>query len=235
MNKSETEGMTPNQIEQYVEAENLITQWRELGRRASALLYEARSDVKPDIDWFDHRHHLLNPPIEFVDFWAASGDNVVPKIPIDGTVLDLCCGDGFYDYHFYRHRTKSILGIDINERAIAFAQREHAAPNIKYIIGDVLSYPLQSNCYDVVVCRGAIEHFVENDQLDLFGRIRDTLRPNGWFCGDTVTPINLNEAHKHEWTSEKEMRDALAAVFHSVETDALVSRTRTTLFWRCQA
>ena len=145
MNKSETEGMTPGQVEQYAEAERLIVQWREIGGRASALLYEARSGVKPDIDWFDHRHHLLNPPIEFVDFWAASGDNVIPKIPVDGTVLDLCCGDGFYDYHFYRHRAKSILGMDINERAIALAQREHAAPNIEYIVGDVLSYPLQ-NC-----------------------------------------------------------------------------------------
>ena len=85
-----------------------------------------------------------------------------------------------------------------------------------------------------MVCRGAIEHFAENDQLDLFRRINDALKPDGWFCGDTVTPMEPNEAHRHEWTSEKEMRDALAAVFHSVETDVLVSRTRTTLLWRCR-
>jgi SAM-dependent methyltransferase len=235
MNKSEIEGMTQEQVEKYTEAESLIAQWRELGGRASVLLYEARSDIKPDIDWFDHRHHLLNPSVEFVDFWTASGDNVVHKIPIDGTVLDLCCGDGFYDYHFYRHRAKYVLGIDINERAIALAQREHAAQNIEYIVGDVMSYPLRQGYYDVVVCRGAIEHFIESDQLDLFGRIKYALKPGGWFCGDTVAPMNTNDAHKHEWTSENEMRDALAAVFNFIETNVLVSRTRTTLLWRCRA
>ena len=236
MNTSETAGMTPEQAMKFTEAERLISQWRYIGKRASELLYEARADIK-GIDWFDHRHHLLNPPVEFTDFWTASGDNAMSRIPIGGTVLDLCCGDGFYDYHFYRQRAERIVGVDISERAIALAQREHSAPNIEYIVGDIcdiLIWPF-GGMYDVIICRGAIEHFDEEQQIGIFSKAWGALKDGGWFCGDTVTPIGENEAHKHEWKNENEMRAALGKVFDYVETHTLVSRERTTLFWSCKA
>ena len=229
----EITGMTSVQISQYKEAERLISQWREIGKSASKLLYSAREGIA-GIDWFDHRHHLLNPPVEFLDFCMISGTNVVSRIPIDGAVLDLCCGDGFYDYYFYRHKAKHILGIDINPRAIALAKREHAAPNIEYILGDVMSYPITSGKYDTVICRGAIEHFTENEQSILMGRISDALKSGGWFCGDTVTPQGDNEAHKHEWTCEGDMIEVLKTTFHNIQTSTVISRERTTLLWRCQ-
>lgn len=229
---AEITGMTREQIEQYNEAEHLIIQWREIGERASELLYSARDDVA-GIDWFDHRHHFLNPSVEFLDFCMISGTNVVTKIPIGGDVLDLCCGDGFYDYYFYRHKAAYVLGVDINARAIALARREHSAKNIEYAVGDILTYSFPG-IYDVISCRGAIEHFTENEQSALMANVRDMLKPNGWFCGDTVAPITDNAAHKHEWTCESEMREALTKVFGSVETDALISRERATLLWRCQ-
>jgi SAM-dependent methyltransferase len=230
----ETLGMTSAQIEQYNQANRLITQWREIGKEASRLLYAARDSV-PGVDWFDHRHHMLNPAVEFTDFWTASGESVVSRIPIDGTVLDLCCGDGFYDYHFYRHKAKSILGIDINAAAIALARREHSAPNIEYVIADVMEYPLAKSRYDVVVCRGAIEHFTCDEQQEIFDKVGYTLVPGGWFCGDTFVVSGSNEAHKHEWKNEGEMNDALKSVFTNVESSVIISRERTTLLWRAQA
>lgn len=228
----ETAGMTPEQIRQYVEAERLVAQWRALGAQASSLLYSARQNID-GLDWFDHRHHLLNPEIEFTDFWTLSGDNAVKKIPLDGTVLDLCCGDGFYDFHFYRHRSASIVAVDISGRAIALARRIHSAKNIGYIERDILAWHF-GGPYDVVICRGAIEHFAEDEQKHIFEKAHDALRFGGWFCGDTVTPTAGNPAHKREWADEREMADALGGTFNRVDTDAVVSRERTTLFWRCQ-
>ena len=229
---AETHGMTPAQIEQYKEAERLIAQWRELGVRASKLLYSARDGIA-GIDWFDHRHHMLNPSVEFTDFWTLSGDNAVSKMPLDSTVLDLCCGDGFYDYYFYRNRAASIKAVDISAQAIALARREHAAPNIEYMVCDVRTWAF-GGPYDVVICRGAIEHFTESEQRDIFARVNDSLKPYGWFCGDTVTPVAGNLAHKCEWADEHEMINALGAVFDFVDVETVVSRGRTTLLWRCQ-
>jgi hypothetical protein len=42
------------------------------------------------------------------------------------------------------------------------------------------------------------------------------------------------EAHEHEWADEAEMRRELVAVFDHVETKTLISKDRTTLFWKCK-
>lgn len=229
---AETLGMTLDQIKQYNEAERLIAQWHEIGEKASKLLYSAREGIA-GIDWFDHRHHLLNPSIEFTDFWAMSGDNAVCKMQLDSVVLDLCCGDGFYDYHFYRHRAASIRAVDISERTIALAKREHGAPNIEYAMYDIRTWNF-GGPYDVVICRGAIEHFTADEQRDIFVKVYNALKLHGWFCGDTVTPVAGNVVHKHEWVDEREMIGVLDPVFDVVDVNTVISRGRTTLLWRCQ-
>jgi SAM-dependent methyltransferase len=155
-----------------------------------------------------------------------------------GTVLELCAGDAFYDYMFYRHRASKIVCVDINPEPYYLYKRVHQAPNIEYHLGDVMAFDAGENLYDVAIIRGAIEHFTEEGQQKIFRKALKALKVGGWFCGDT--PANHDQDHKmldeheFEWKDEVEMRRELVKTFDHVETRTLVSKDRTTLFWRCK-
>jgi len=208
------------------------------GKIASELLFHAQWGYT-EPEWFDHRHHILHTEKWFKDFWTASADNILRVLPLHGTLLELCSGDGFYDYHFYRKRAKEIVCVEINAEVFRHALRLHKAENITYIFQSVLEYQPKPSYYDVVAIRGAIEHFSQENQQLIFRKAKDALKPGGWFCGDT--PANpkaadhkMLKAHEYEWADETEMRRELEKVFDHVETYSMVSADRTTLFWRCR-
>ena len=207
------------------------------GKIASELLFHAQwGHGTPE--WFDHRHHLLDPEKRFTDYWTASADNVLSVLPLQGTLLDLCSGDGFYDFYFYRKRATEIVCVEINHEAHRQACRLHQAEGITHILQNVLTYPPKESYYDVVLIRGAIEHFSQEDQQIIFAKALNALKPGGWFCGDTVANAKSNQtllaAHENEWADQVEMRQELEKVFDHVETSTLVSVDRDTLFWRCR-
>jgi ubiquinone/menaquinone biosynthesis C-methylase UbiE len=210
---------------------------RYTGELVSNLLFQSQWGFKTP-DWFDHRHHLLDPEKHFTDFWTASADNVIFVLPLNGKLLSLCSGDGFYEYYFFRKRAKEIVCIDSNPEVYRHAVRLHKAENIKYILGDVLDYEPEELYFDVVLIRGAIEHFSQESQQIIFKKALKALKIGGWFCGDT--PANPNKdkyllpAHQNEWDSEDEMRQELTKVFDFVKTYVLQSLERTTLFWKCK-
>jgi SAM-dependent methyltransferase len=226
---------TPAQQRAFVIGEYLAALTVESGKKAVDNL-RTSGHARPD--WFDHRLHLLVPEEEFLDFWTASGDNVVFKLPMGGKVLDLCSGDGFYDYWVFRRRASEVVCVDISERAHRQAVRLHSAPNVRHYKLNILTWDPTPKYYDVVVCRGAIEHFSQENQQVIFRKALSALRPGGWFCGDT--PANKKSAnkmlgaHENEWENEVEMRAELEKVFPIVHTSVLVSTQRTTLFWQAQ-
>lgn len=222
--------------EQYAELARLY------GKLAAECLFRGQWTYETP-EWFDHRLHLLDPVKHFNDFWTASADNVISVMPLDGTLLDLCCGDGFYDYHFYRHRCSLIVAVDNNSDALGYARQFHSDPVITYVEANVLQLDT-TDMYDTILIRGAIEHFEESTQQYLFQFAHDHLKPGGWFCGDTPAkrvgpgmPDKMLDAHEHEWADEGEMITALKqSVFTAsrCRTRTLVCRNRTTLFWKCQ-
>ena len=238
LSMDDLEGKTDQQKSEMIVGEYFAKIAANAGKAASRLLFHAQwGYVKPD--WFDHRHHILDPEKHFNDYWCESADNVLRVLPLHGKLLNLCAGDGFYDYYFFRNRAKEIVCIDINPEQYRHALRLHKAENVTYLLENILSYNLGEATYDVVVIRGAIEHFSQGDQQSIFVRARAALKGGGWFCGDT--PANPAKqrgvqlpAHENEWADEGEMRRELEKVFGYVETNTMISYDRTTLFWRCQ-
>jgi cyclopropane fatty-acyl-phospholipid synthase-like methyltransferase len=158
-------------------------------------------------------------------------------MPMGARVLDLCSGDGFYAYYFYRHRASEITCIEIGLTQHQQAVRLHSAANITHVNASILEYELRENHYDVVTIRGAIEHFSEEAQQVLFKKVRNALKPGGWFCGDTIANPNKNNskllnAHEFEWVDEKQMRDVLMRAFPLTETMVFASTNRTALLWQ---
>lgn len=216
--------------------ELFAVQAKEYGKLAAEFLF--RSEWKYGApEWFDHRLHLLDPDKWFNDYWTASADNVVRVLPLNGTLLDLCSGDGLYDYFWYRFRAY-VTCVEADCDVLDFARKHHSHSRIKYIHADVLSYEPRTSSFDVVLIRGAIEHFSQENQQRLFWKSYDALKPGGYFCGDTPAAYTTGEKmltkHECEWHDEAEMRQALSAVFTDIETWALKSVDRTTLFWRCR-
>jgi SAM-dependent methyltransferase len=210
---------------------------RRAGKIASDFLFSARW-AHGESEWFDHRQHLLDPERWYADYWTLSADNVIPYLPFGGTMLDFCSGDGFYDYYYYAKRAKEVVCVEFDEEVFRHAVRLHQSQNIQYILGSILDYTPDSNYYDVVVIRGAIEHFTQEQQQSIFQKALQALKPGGWFCGDT--PANPDKGkvllshHENEWADEYEMRQELELVFHHVEAYSVKSADRTTLFWRCK-
>ena len=231
-------GKKSKQARDLVAGEYLALVAREAGRVASELLFRAQWGYR-EPDWFDHRHHFLNPDRHCADFWTLSVDNIVRVLPRGGTLLNLCSGDGFYDYHFFRKRAKEIVCIDLNPECYRQSVRLHSADNIRFIHGDLLEYDPPKGHFDVVAIRGAIEHFSEENQGRIFEKVKAGLKPGGWFCGDTVANPDdsggvLLGAHDCEWKNEPAMREALKPHFGHIETASVTSKERITLLWRCQ-
>lgn len=186
-------------------------------------------------DWFDHRLHLLDTEKQFNDFWTASANNILRVFPYNGTLLNLCSGDGFYDYYFFKDRAKEIVCIDNGREVYRHACRLHKAKNIIYHLENVLTYQPKESYYDVVLIRGAIEHFTQANQQIIFKKALKALKLGGWFCGDTpARKTKGNPAHENEWANETEMRQELKKVFNYIETYTMKSTKRLILFWRCK-
>ncbi len=164
---------------------------------------------------------------------------MIRVLPIGGRLLDLCSGDGFYDYWFYRHRA-DVVCIEKLEEAHKFAVEHWSHEKITYINADVLTYEPEPAAFDVVLIRGAIEHFNQEDQQRLFTMSLNALKPGGYFCGDTPAKQEDGnkalDSHEFEWADETEMRKQLSRSFmeSNIETWTLKSENRTTLFWRAR-
>jgi len=229
-------GMSTEQRKEIIAGEYFSVVSRRAGVLSSNLLVQARRSHGTS-DWFDHRHHLLNPEKYFTDSWTIVIHDSLVKMPMGARVLDLCSGDGFYAYYFYRHRASEITCIEIGLAQHRQAVRLHSAANITHVNGSVLEYELRENYYDVVTIRGAIEHFSEEAQQVLLKKVRKALKSGGWFCGDTVANPDKNNskllnAHEFEWADEKQMRDVLTRVFPLTETMTFVSTKSTALLWQ---
>jgi SAM-dependent methyltransferase len=99
--------------------------------------------------------------------------------------LELCCGDGFNAYFFYSIRVGSILSVDFDPKAIAYAKRNFRAENVTYQIADIRTQ-MPDGIFDNVVWDAAIEHFTETEIAELMANIKRRLAPAGMLSGFTI-------------------------------------------------
>lgn len=95
-------------------------------------------------------------------------------------VLEVGCGRGGGASYIMRYlKPKSVTGVDIAAKAIAFCNRYHTVEGLSFRYGDAESLPFDANTFDAVVniessqCYGSMERFL--------GEVHRVLRPNGYF------------------------------------------------------
>ena len=120
--------------------------------------------LHPPPEWFDHRADLYRWSELRNPLWVERGV-FSREVMLGGCrVLDLCCGDGFYPYHFYVKIASQVDAVDRDPTALAHARRWHSHPRISYVQLDVVTDDFPEIDYDVITWDGAIEHF-STDQI----------------------------------------------------------------------
>jgi len=95
-------------------------------------------------------------------------------------VLEVGCGRGGGASYITRAlKPRSMLGVDMASKAIAFCRRYHSVDGLSFAQGDAESLQFDDGTFDVVVnvesshCYGSMERFL--------GEVFRVLRPNGYF------------------------------------------------------
>jgi cyclopropane fatty-acyl-phospholipid synthase-like methyltransferase len=134
-------------------------------------------------------------------------------------ILELCCGDGFNAYHFYRCRAKSITAVGIDPIAIAHAQNHFRNNAINFGVSDIRK-ELPSGKFDNVIWDAAIEHFTEQEITKLIGQIKDRLKVGGILSGHTIVEQShgkQHQEHEYEFKSMGDLERFLSPHFKNVK------------------
>ena len=95
-------------------------------------------------------------------------------------VLEVGCGRGGGAAYIMRYlQPKSMVGVDIAEKAVAFCTAHHRLEGLSFSQGDAEALPFDDHAFDVVVniesshCYGSMERFLSE--------VQRVLRPGGYF------------------------------------------------------
>jgi ubiquinone/menaquinone biosynthesis C-methylase UbiE len=114
-------------------------------------------------------------------YWIQMYHHVANAIDLNGLeVVEIGCGrGGGASYLMHYLQPKSVVGLDISQKAIEFCQRYYHRPGLSFLQGDAEALPFDSMSFDVIINiessygYGHIERFLQ-------GAYR-ILRPQGYF------------------------------------------------------
>ncbi len=107
-------------------------------------------------------------------------------------VLDVGASTGFID-HYLSDFFEQVVGIDIDEQAIAFANKRFNAGNLIFKLDDAMKLSFDEDTFDLVICSQVYEH-VPDSQL-MFTEIYRVLKPGGVCYFAAGNRLSINEHH----------------------------------------
>jgi 2-polyprenyl-3-methyl-5-hydroxy-6-metoxy-1,4-benzoquinol methylase len=92
-------------------------------------------------------------------------------------VLDAGCGTGYGSHILAEAGAKSVIGVDLDRRNIAFARKRYAAPNLAFAVADIEKLEFGADSFDLVVASNSVEHL--HRPRAFLDELRRLLRPGG--------------------------------------------------------
>jgi ubiquinone/menaquinone biosynthesis C-methylase UbiE len=133
-------------------------------------------------------------------------------------ILDLCCGDGFYPYHFYSGRAARIVAVDYDPEGIRFAKRHFKAANLEFRRCDI-RVDLPEHEFDNVTWDAGIDYFTLPETELILTGLKRRLTPEGILSGVAPKWPKGYLGHvdqKNEFASAQELGDVLRRFFRNV-------------------
>ncbi|MDO9069257.1 MAG: methyltransferase domain-containing protein [Deltaproteobacteria bacterium] len=129
-------------------------------------------------------------------------------------VLDFGCGAG-YGSHMLSAVSANVLGVDISQEAVQYAQKHYRASNLQYKKGEMGSLLSGAERFDEVICFEVIEH-LEEPQIFLKG-LASILTGTGLLIISTPNgKDDQNPYHHHGWNAD-EFSGLLSADFREIK------------------
>ncbi len=134
-----------------------------------------------------------------------------------GRVLDLCCGGGFFSYHFYSLRASKIIAVDFDPLATRHATKNFKAANLEFRCADIRT-GMPEGSFDNVVWDAAIEHFTEQEIADVLRQIKQRLGATGILTGYTIVERDekSHPDHEYEFKSKADLARILTGNFGNI-------------------
>ena len=111
---------------------------------------EMKSALEDDDSYADYRSDQSQTVID-----AAARFDVPIK---DKVVLDLGCYDGAITVGYLAAGAARVIGVDIDEKAVATAKEQRGSENCEFHVGTIEGLPLDDNSVDSIVCYDVFEH-----------------------------------------------------------------------------
>jgi SAM-dependent methyltransferase len=133
-------------------------------------------------------------------------------------VLDAACGVGYGSADLGR-TARRVLGVDVDEEAVAYARSRYASRNVEFAVMDLASLALDDASFDVVCAFEAIEHVLDGEAV--LAEIARVVRPGGTFIvstprSDRTTDRPENPFHTVEY-APTDFERLLRGFFEQVE------------------
>jgi ubiquinone/menaquinone biosynthesis C-methylase UbiE len=181
-------------------------------------LFLAQWGVLPVPEFFEHKIGLYWMwRANRMAHWVERGAFTLLAMEPGCKALELCCGDGFNAHFFYSSRVSSMLSVDFDPKAIAYARKHFRVQNVTYRLADIRTQ-MPEGIFDNIVWDAAIEHFTESEIADLMANIKKRLTPTGTLSG---LPARSDVRQMLPDHAQEEQRTALGA---GVTRSARVSR-----------
>jgi lipopolysaccharide biosynthesis protein/ubiquinone/menaquinone biosynthesis C-methylase UbiE len=121
-------------------------------------------------------------------------------------VLDIASGEG-YGSHCLGQVARSVIGVDANDEAVEFANRNYLTDRVSFKVGRAQAIPIADTSIDVVVSFETLEHFAEHDAFAT--EVRRVLRPGGLLVISSPNRVVYSEQanYHNEWHVRELDRD----------------------------
>jgi|KBSSwiStaDraftv2_1062776.scaffolds.fasta_scaffold93841_2 SAM-dependent methyltransferase len=114
---------------------------------------------------------------------------------VDKSVLDVASGEGYGSF-LLEQVARNVIGVDIDQKAVDFANKNYLSERVSYRRGDAAKLPIEDQSVDVVVSFETIEHFA--DQADFIAEIDRVLRPGGLVIMSSPNREIYSEAQNYQ-------------------------------------